>query len=76
MVYSDVDLTRDIERIQQIDIIPTILDVVCQTTGMGFAAVARVTEDRWVASQVSDDIRFGLQAGERFLSFFRQSDEA
>ncbi|HEX2216215.1 MAG TPA: GAF domain-containing sensor histidine kinase, partial [Xanthobacteraceae bacterium] len=42
---------------------PTILDVVCRTTGMGFAAVARVTEDRWIACQVLDNIHFGLPAG-------------
>ena len=26
-----------------------ILEDVCGLTGMGFAAVARVTEDRWIA---------------------------
>jgi hypothetical protein len=30
---------------------------------MGFAAVARVTEDRWVACAVKDDIAFGLKPG-------------
>ena len=30
---------------------------------MGFAAVARVTEDRWVACQVLDNVHFGLPAG-------------
>jgi signal transduction histidine kinase len=42
---------------------PTILDVVCSTTGMGFAAVARVTECRWIACNVVDNLRFGLQPG-------------
>lgn len=37
--------------------------MVCQTTGLGFAAVARVTEDRWVACAVRDDIGFGLVPG-------------
>ena len=32
-------------------------------TGMGFAAVARVTEDRWIACQVLDAINFGLKPG-------------
>jgi signal transduction histidine kinase len=36
---------------------------VCRTTGMGFAAVARVTEDRWIACAVHDEIQFGLQPG-------------
>jgi signal transduction histidine kinase len=43
--------------------VPTILDVVCRTTGMGFAAVARVTADRWIACSVKDGIRFGLKPG-------------
>jgi len=30
---------------------------------MGFAAIARVTEDRWVACAVNDQINFGLQPG-------------
>lgn len=30
---------------------------------MGFAAVARVTEDRWIACSVRDEIQFGLQPG-------------
>jgi signal transduction histidine kinase len=43
--------------------VPTILDVVCRTTGMRFAAVARVTEGRWVACSVLDQIEFGLKPG-------------
>ena len=49
--------------ISRIDAVPRILDVVCRTTGMGFAAVARVTEDRWIACAVHDEIQFGLQPG-------------
>jgi signal transduction histidine kinase len=30
---------------------------------MGFAAVARVTESRWIACDVKDDIAFGLEPG-------------
>ena len=44
--------------------ISSILDEVCQLTGMGFAAVARVTEERWIAAQVVDKIEFGLHPGE------------
>jgi GAF domain-containing protein len=42
----------------------TILEEVCRITGMGFAAVARVTEDRWIACQVADKIEFGLDPGD------------
>jgi GAF domain-containing protein len=40
-----------------------MLEEVCRVSGMGFAAVARVTEDRWIACQVLDQIEFGLTAG-------------
>src|SRR3712207_6823745 len=53
----------DVAAIARIDAVPTILEVVCRTTGMGFAAVARVTEDRWVACAVRDEIGFGLGSG-------------
>lgn len=56
-------LEDDIETVRQIDIVPTILDTVCRLTGMGFAAVARVTEDRWIACEVLDKIGFGLASG-------------
>ena len=57
------DFAADLADIASIEAIPTLLDVVCRTTGMGFAAVARVTEHRWVACAVRDDIAFGLQPG-------------
>ena len=57
------DIQNDIDTMQGIAAIPAILEMVCRTTGMGFAAVARVTEERWVACQVLDNIGFGLPAG-------------
>jgi len=53
----------DVAAIARIDAVSRILEVVCRTTGMGFAAVARVTEDRWVACAVRDEIDFGLKPG-------------
>jgi signal transduction histidine kinase len=53
----------DIAAVGSIKAIPTILDIVCRTTGMRFAAVARVTDDRWIACSVRDDINFGLKSG-------------
>jgi signal transduction histidine kinase len=57
------DFDADIAAIQRIDAVPRILEVVCRTTGMGFAAVARVTEQRWIACAVRDGIEFGLEPG-------------
>ncbi len=60
---GDFDLMADVALIQSISIIPNILDVICRTTGMGFAAVARVTEDRWITCSAADHIGFGLVPG-------------
>src|SRR6185369_16964136 len=49
--------------IARIGAVDKILEMVCRTTGLGFAAVARVTETRWVACAVRDRIAFGLKPG-------------
>lgn len=53
----------DLEAINQIPVVSSILEVICRTTGMGFAAIARVTEQRWIACAVLDNIQFGLLPG-------------
>jgi signal transduction histidine kinase len=60
---SKIDIEADIKAISSIDVVPLILDVVCRTTGMGFAAIARVTEDKWITCAVLDKINFGLKPG-------------
>src|SRR6201990_2236257 len=57
------DLSADIAAVQGIAAVPHILEVVCRSTGMGFAAVARVTEKRWVCCAARDEIDFGLGPG-------------
>jgi signal transduction histidine kinase len=57
------DYQSDLDAIARIPAVPTILEVVCRTTGMGFSAVARVTEERWIACGVRDEIKFGLMPG-------------
>jgi signal transduction histidine kinase len=59
----DADLARDIDAVQRIDAVPSILRLICRHTGMGFAAVARVTEHTWTACAVRDEVNFGLAAG-------------
>jgi signal transduction histidine kinase len=60
---GSADISADVAAIRRINAIPSMLDVVCRTTGMGFAAVARVTDDRWIVCAVRDEISFGLQPG-------------
>ena len=57
------DFREDIGAVESIAAVPIILNVVCRVTGMGFAAVARVTPERWVCLAVNDEISFGLKPG-------------
>lgn len=63
MKEANEPLREDIIKIQQISIVPSLLDIICRVTGMGFAAVARVTEREWIACSVRDTINFGLEPG-------------
>jgi signal transduction histidine kinase len=57
------DISRDVALIGRIGAVPAILQLICQNTGMGFAAVARVTDHTWTACAVQDNVNFGLKAG-------------
>jgi PAS domain S-box-containing protein len=57
------DIKADIEAIGHIPLVANLLEVVCRTTGMGFAAIARVTDTQWIACAVRDEINFGLVPG-------------
>lgn len=46
------------------DQIRAILAEIARITHTGFVAVARVTENRWIACQVSDEMEFGLKPGD------------
>jgi len=63
LTITQESIQSDIDAVNSIDVIPTILEVICRTTGMGFAAVARVTDEKWVACCVLDEIEFGLKPG-------------
>jgi len=53
----------DLLTVQRISAVPAILQVVSETTGLRFAAVARVTGTSWTACAVLDRIEFGLKVG-------------
>ncbi|MGI4778261.1 MAG: GAF domain-containing sensor histidine kinase [Janthinobacterium lividum] len=63
MDKEDPVLTRDIAAVARLTSVPFMLRLICQDTGMGFAAVARVTDEAWVACAVQDNIDFGLKVG-------------
>ena len=60
---TDAAIARDIAAIARIGIVPAMLKLACENTGMGFAAVARVTDGSWTACAVEDRIAFGLLPG-------------
>jgi signal transduction histidine kinase len=60
---SAQEIANDVRAVGHIEAVPTLLQVLCETTGMGFAAVARVTDYIWTACVVEDALNFGLAAG-------------
>lgn len=60
---SKESIDRDIAVVGQISAVPSMLRIICENTGMGFAAVARVTDGTWTACAVQDNIQFGLLPG-------------
>src|ERR1700712_2177943 len=63
LVIPEANFQADVDMVSSIPVVPKLLEVICRTTGMGFAAIARVTEDRWITCSVRDEILFGLEPG-------------
>lgn len=64
MSELQLNYLADVEAINSIPIVPNLLEVICRTTGMGFAAIARVTDEKWITCGVRDEILFGLRPGD------------
>ena len=60
---SAEDIARDVAAVNRLAALPTLLEVLCDSTGMRFAAVARVSENTWTACLVKDEISFGVASG-------------
>lgn len=58
-----LSIEADLAAVASIASVPQMLEVICRTTGMGFAAVARVTDAQWVCCAARDEIGFGLRPG-------------
>ncbi|SOE16847.1 GAF domain-containing protein [Hoeflea halophila] len=58
------DFQADIEIMAGSELIGTVLETIMLATNMRFAAVARVTADRWVACRTIDEVNFGLAEGD------------
>lgn len=76
---SSDSIVEDVAAIGRIDAVPALLRIVCDVTGMGFSAVARVTSGTWTACAVQDSLGFGLVAGGQLgidTTLCRESREA
>src|ERR1700691_220848 len=58
---SSENIARAVAAIAGMDALPTLLKVLCETTGMRVAVVARVTDKTWTACAVKDEAHFGLK---------------
>lgn len=68
-------LNDDVALISRIQAVPAMLRVVCETTGLRFAAVARVTDTHWMACAVDDRLGFGLAPGDELALHTTLCDE-
>jgi len=57
------DDSAAVEAVGRIHAVASILELLLDSTGLGFGAVARVTETSWTACAVLDRIGFGLPVG-------------
>jgi signal transduction histidine kinase len=63
MDNSPEEVAKAVAAIGRIDALPTLLEVLCEITGMGFVAVARVADKIWTACAIKDDIHLGAMPG-------------
>ena len=58
-------IASDVSAIERISAVPAILQVIAESTGLRFVAVARVTESDWTACAVLDLLGFGLEVNDK-----------
>lgn len=64
MKDSPTEIAKAIADIGRIDVLPHLLAVLCEATGLGCAVVARVAGETWTACAVQDDIHWGIKVGD------------
>ncbi|TNC49644.1 GAF domain-containing sensor histidine kinase [Rubellimicrobium rubrum] len=64
MLDPDDSHHQDVRQIGAIREVPLILDLCRRMTGMGFTAIARVTDGRWITCASLDHLDFGLTPGD------------
>ncbi|MBY6089774.1 GAF domain-containing sensor histidine kinase [Maritimibacter alkaliphilus] len=64
MLSDNDSFSQDVRLVGLISDLSPILEACANATDMGFVAVARVTEDRWVTCASLDRVNFGLRPGD------------
>lgn len=64
LAYLNGNVQADINAIQAMESVPTILETVSAITGLRFVCIARVTCDSWTNCAVLDKLGFGLKVGD------------
>lgn len=57
-------IDHDIQAVQSLTAVPTIMQVIAHTTGLRWICVSRVTPDAWTMCAVRDELNFGLAPGD------------
>lgn len=58
------DAVTPVREIQTIGAVPQVLETVASLTGLGFVAIAHVTDHSWTTCAVHDRLGFGLKVGD------------
>jgi signal transduction histidine kinase len=60
---SSRDVSQAVAAIRRIDAVPTLLEVLCEITGMRLAMVAHVSAKVWTVCALLDDLHLGITPG-------------
>src|SRR5580700_6814564 len=60
---SSSDVSQAVAAIRRIDAVPTLLEVLCEITGMRLAMVAHVSAKVWTVCALLDDLHLGITPG-------------
>jgi signal transduction histidine kinase len=61
--YVTRSLEQDLAAVARNNTVPVLLNIVCRSAGLGFAAVTCISDFRWIAAALQDDIGLGACAG-------------
>jgi GAF domain-containing protein len=64
MTAATHEFQADIAAIAAMPVVGTILEVACHSAGLRFAAVSRVSGDRWICCASRDEMGLGLKPGD------------